>query len=164
MIDIRLPFELDLLLAVHHLIMQVEVAEVHRAQVAELRESYGPAIPAEVDAGALIPAIYDQQARRLRGALGRQVDALFDSYDALLLPTASNVAPPRALGSTGDRTFQAPWSLLGTPAITLPTGFDTTGLPIGTQLIGRRGADAALLRLAAWAETSLGLIAPPVFA
>jgi Asp-tRNA(Asn)/Glu-tRNA(Gln) amidotransferase A subunit family amidase len=163
-VNIRLPFDLDLLLAVHHLIMQVEVAEVHRAQVVGLRDAYGPAIPAEVDSGALIPAIYDQKARRLRGALGRQVDALFDTYDALVLPTASNVAPPRALGSTGDRTFQAPWSLLGTPAITLPTGVGADGLPIGTQLIGRRGADAALLRLAAWAETSLGLIAPPVFA
>ncbi|HVX29934.1 MAG TPA: amidase, partial [Nitrolancea sp.] len=161
---IRLPFELDLLLAVHHLIMQVEVSEVHRAQVAELRDAYGPAIPAEVDSGALIPAIYDQKARRLRGALGRQVEALFEQYDALLLPTASNVAPPRALGSTGDRTFQAAWSLLGTPAITLPTGTDAAGLPIGTQLIGRRGADAGLLRLATWAERSLGLIAPPVFA
>jgi Asp-tRNA(Asn)/Glu-tRNA(Gln) amidotransferase A subunit family amidase len=162
-VNIRLPFDLDLLLAVHHLIMQVEVAEVHRAQVAEMRDAYGPAIPSEVDSGALIPAVYDQKARRLRGVLGREVDALFDTYDALLLPTASNVAPPRVLGSTGDRTFQAPWSLLGTPAITLPTGVGAHGLPIGTQLIGRRGADAALLRLAAWAETTLGLIAPPVF-
>jgi Asp-tRNA(Asn)/Glu-tRNA(Gln) amidotransferase A subunit family amidase len=158
---IRFPFELDLLLAVHHLIMQVEVAAVHRAQVAELRDSYGPAIPAEVDSGALIPAIYDQKARRLRGALGRQVEALFDSYDALLLPTASNAAPPRALGSTGDRTFQAPWSLLGTPAISLPTGKDAHGLPLGTQLIGRRGSDAMLLRLATWVEKTIGLIAPP---
>ena len=162
--SIRFPFALDLLLAVHHLIMQVEVAEIHRAQVVELRDDYGPAIPAEVDSGALIPAIYDQKARRLRRALGRQVDALFEQYDTLLLPAASNVAPPRALGSTGDRTFQAPWSLLGTPAITLPTGVDTNGLPIGTQLIGRRGSDAMLLRLATWAERSLGLIAPPAFA
>jgi Asp-tRNA(Asn)/Glu-tRNA(Gln) amidotransferase A subunit family amidase len=139
----------------------VEVAAVHRAQVAELRDAYGPAIPAEVDSGALIPAIYDQKARRLRGVLGRQVEALFDTYDALLLPTASNAAPPRALGSTGDRTFQAPWSLLGTPAISLPTGTDSHGLPLGTQLIGRRGSDAMLLRLATWAEKTLGLIAPP---
>jgi len=162
--SIRFPFDLELLLAVHHLIMQVEVAAVHRAQVAELRDAYGPAIPAEVDSGVLIPAIYDQKARRLRGALGRQVESLFERYDALFLPTASNAAPPRALGSTGNRTFQAPWSLLGTPAISLPTGTDSDGLPIGTQLIGRRGADSALLRLAAWAETSLGLIAPPAFA
>ena len=161
---IHLPLDLDLLLAVHHLIMQVEVAAVHAEQVARMRDSYGPAIPADVDVGQLIPAVSDQKARRLRGSLGRTIEALFDRYDALLLPTASNVAPPKALGSTGDRTFQAPWSLLGTPAISLPTGSSAGGLPIGSQLIGRRGADAALLSLAIWAESALGLIEPPSLA
>jgi aspartyl-tRNA(Asn)/glutamyl-tRNA(Gln) amidotransferase subunit A len=159
-----MPLDLDLLLAVHHLIMQVEVAAVHGEQVALMRDSYGPAIPADVDVGQLIPAVSDQKARRLRGTLGRAIDALFDTYDALLLPTASNVAPPKALGSTGDRTFQAPWSLLGTPAISLPTGVGPGGLPIGSQLIGRRGNDAALLSLACWAESALGLIEPPSLA
>jgi Asp-tRNA(Asn)/Glu-tRNA(Gln) amidotransferase A subunit family amidase len=129
-----------------------------------MRDSYGPGIPADVDVGQLIPAVYDVKARRLRGSLGRAIDTLFDRYDALLLPTASNAAPPRALGSTGDRTFQAPWSLLGTPAISLPTGVDSDGLPIGSQLIGRRGDDAALLSLACWVESALGPIGPPPLA
>ena len=60
----------------------------------------------------------------------------------LLLPAASNTAPGRT--TTDDRTFQAPWSLLGTPSITLPTGLSVAGLPFGSQLVARRGAVAAL--------------------
>ncbi|HEX3721308.1 MAG TPA: amidase [Nitrolancea sp.] len=161
--SIKLPLDLDLLLAVHHLIMQIEVASVHGEQVARMRDSYGPAVPADTDVGQLVPATYDVKARRLRGSLGRIIDTLFEEYDALILPTASNVAPARALGSTGDRTFQAPGSLLGLPAISLPLGIGTDSMPIGTQLIGRRGDDARLLSLAAWVEAAIGLIPPPSF-
>lgn len=157
--EVSLPVDLDLILAVHHVIMQAEVAALHGQAVAVDPEHYGPQLRNEAQAGQLVPAAFDIHARRLRRRMAPVIDAFLSEFDALLMPTATNVAPPRA--TTGDRTFQAPWSVLGTPAISLPTGLSTEGLPFASQLIGRRGADLSLLAVAGWCERTLGLIARP---
>jgi amidase len=48
--------------------------------------------------------------------------------------------------------FNRTWTLLGTPCVHLPTGAGPGGLPVGVQLVGRRGDDARVLAMAAWAE------------
>ncbi|HET9016550.1 MAG TPA: amidase family protein [Thermomicrobiaceae bacterium] len=154
-----LPVDLDLLLAVLHVIMASEVAAVHAEGLAADPEHYGPNLRIAIETGQLIPAAYLVKARRLRRRIAAAVGAALADVDAFLLPTVSNEAPYRRF--TGDRSFQAPWTLLGTPAITLPTGLGAENLPIGTQLVARRGGDAALLALAAWAARTLGLLAPP---
>jgi len=50
-----------------------------------------------------------------------------------------------------------PFNLTGHPAITLPCGFGSAGLPIGIQLVGRYRCETDLLRAAALLEASLGL-------
>ncbi|MBX5445962.1 amidase [Sphaerobacter sp.] len=154
-----LPVDLDLCLAVHRVIMQAEVAAVHAEQCARHPDDYGKFLRQEIEVGQLIPAAYLLTAARLRRRIARAVDAALGEVDGYLLPSVSNAAPRR--NTTGDRTFQAVWSLLGTPAITLPTGLNGDGLPIGTQLVARRGQDVALLALAAWCAQMLGTIAPP---
>ena len=42
------------------------------------------------------------------------------------------------------------WTLCGMPAVTLPLMQGENGLPLGVQLVGRRGDDARLLRVARW--------------
>jgi Asp-tRNA(Asn)/Glu-tRNA(Gln) amidotransferase A subunit family amidase len=54
------------------------------------------------------------------------------------------------LASTGDPIFCTLWTYLGVPAITLPLLRTENGLPLGVQLVGRRGNDARLLRTARW--------------
>jgi Asp-tRNA(Asn)/Glu-tRNA(Gln) amidotransferase A subunit family amidase len=48
------------------------------------------------------------------------------------------------------------WTLAGVPAVTLPLLEGANGLPIGVQLVGRRGEDARLLRTARWLVGRLG--------
>ena len=81
-----------------------------------------------------------------------EVDALFQSVDALVLPTLPDV--PLALAAAGDaaaaiRTtrFVRPFNVSGHPALTLPLQ-TSAGLPAGLQLVGPRGADAALCSIA----------------
>ena len=62
---------------------------------------------------------------------------------------------PEGLGSTGVPRFDRLWTLLGLPAITVPGLTGSTGLPIGVQLVGRRGADALVLSCAAWLAAAL---------
>ncbi len=159
--ELHLPTDFELLLAVHGVIMQSEMAAVHMEQLARHRDDYGPLLATEVDLGQLTPAVYDLKARRLRGKIRRELDTLLSTDDAWLLPTAAIQPPLLKDGSTGNSSFQAPWSLLGTPSISLPTGMSAAGLPIGLQLVGRRGHDRALLATASWVEAMLGPIEPP---
>jgi Asp-tRNA(Asn)/Glu-tRNA(Gln) amidotransferase A subunit family amidase len=76
-------------------------------------------------------------------------DLFMQRYDAILTPAAPGTAP-KGLDSTGDPSFCTLWTLLGLPAISLPLMRGENGLPLGLQLVGRRGFDARLLRTARW--------------
>jgi Asp-tRNA(Asn)/Glu-tRNA(Gln) amidotransferase A subunit family amidase len=98
------------------------------------------------------------------GALGRRaeltaaIEASLADVDVLAGPTVGYQAPeqdpPFGTGEDhGESRFTGPYNLTGHPAVSLPV--PVTGpfaLPAGLQLAGRRGADAALLRVAAAAE------------
>ena len=92
-----------------------------------------------------------------RETLYSGLEEVFDRYDAILTPAVAGEAPA-GLDSTGSAQFNVMWSLLGTPAITLPVLNGSNGLPIGIQLIGQRYNDGRLLRTARWlAETLANL-------
>jgi Asp-tRNA(Asn)/Glu-tRNA(Gln) amidotransferase A subunit family amidase len=80
-------------------------------------------------------------------------------YDAILSPPATGEAP--VLTTTGDPSFCTRWSLVGAPAITIPSGRGPAGLPLGLQLCGAPGSDRQLLGAAAWAEAALVELALP---
>ncbi|MGI9504592.1 MAG: amidase family protein, partial [Geminicoccaceae bacterium] len=81
--------------------------------------------------------------------LNAGLDEIFKRYDAILTPSAPGVAP-EGLESTGNPAFCTLWTLCGTPAITLPLLTGDNGLPLGVQLVGPRGSDARLMRIASW--------------
>jgi amidase len=102
--------------------------------------------------------------------------AAFERFDVALTPTTTQ--PPVPLGhflangveATLERMLDwsapTPWAnLTGQPAIALPAGFTTEGLPLSVQLVGRPRADAALLGLAAQLEDAQDWhgIHPPVW-
>ncbi len=95
----------------------------------------------------------------------RRMAAFFDMFDVLVTPTMA--APPPPLGSVPmtipevppflERLFAlcpftAPFNASGQPAVSLPLHWSADGLPVGVQFVGRYGADAGLLRLAAQVE------------
>jgi Asp-tRNA(Asn)/Glu-tRNA(Gln) amidotransferase A subunit family amidase len=113
-------------------------------------------------AASLIPATYYLQARRVRAWLAMRMQAFFNDYDALLMPTAPSAAP-RGLEDTGDSVLLRPWSFLGFPAITISGGLSPRGMPLGLQFVGARKGDYHLLQVGAWCEDILGrLPAPPL--
>jgi Asp-tRNA(Asn)/Glu-tRNA(Gln) amidotransferase A subunit family amidase len=57
--------------------------------------------------------------------------------------------------TTCDPRFCTLGTLAGAPAIAIPNGRGPAGLPIGLQLVGRRGDDARLLATASWVEATL---------
>ena len=105
-----------------------------------------------------------------RTRLFRQVQSWFETCDIVAMPTLSRAALPidqdffGPIEIDGEAVpnlrgawypYTMPFNLTGNPAVSLPCGFDSAGLPIGIQLVGRCGADELLLRVAAAFERAM---------
>lgn len=155
---IRLATSLPIIAAAQQTIMQVEAAEVHARLHARHAEAYGPRMRSLIEVGHLVPASLYLRAQRIRRQFRLDMEAARRDVDCLLMPTVSNLAPDRAI--TGDRTFQAPWSLIGWPALTIPSGL-ADGLPTGLQIVTGPWQEERLLSIARWAETILPPLPAP---
>jgi Asp-tRNA(Asn)/Glu-tRNA(Gln) amidotransferase A subunit family amidase len=108
-----------------------------------------PETRAALEAGRAVSAKDYLAALDWQGVLGAGVAEIFERADAILCPAAPGPAP-EGLGSTGSAIFNGLWTYLGLPAVTLPLLEAENGLPMGVQLVGRKGDDARLLRTARW--------------
>lgn len=96
---------------------------------------------------------YDETMRYIDSCKARVAD-LFKVTPVILTPAAVGPAP-LGLASTGDPRMNAPWTALGTPAISIPLPVPN-GLPLGLQLAAEHGNDARLLRTAVRLHSMLG--------
>jgi aspartyl-tRNA(Asn)/glutamyl-tRNA(Gln) amidotransferase subunit A len=156
----RLPVALDVLVAIHTVILLVEAAASQAELLPRYREHYAPGLRAQLEVGAAIPGAMYVRTQRLRRRVRSRLMVLLRGADALALPAVPDVAPDRS--TIGPNFCQAPWTVLGWPAITLPSGLSREGLPLGLQLVGAPFGEAALLAAARWAERRLApMPAPP---
>ena len=105
--------------------------------------------------GSIMPASYFYKGLRLRSLLRDQVLAAFDSVDVMLSPTtgvAAQLLGPDPVIDSKAASSRIPWllattfSLANVPALSVPCGFTTTGLPIGLQIAGRPFDESTVLR------------------
>lgn len=126
----------------------------------DLRACLKPEAIWEIEQGRALSALDVHAASGLRSDWLRASEALFEQFDVIALPTAQ-VWPfdkmqdwPKEIAGQEMDTYHRwmevviPASLLGLPAVAVPTGFGPQGLPMGLQLIARHGEDARLLELA----------------
>lgn len=113
----------------------------------------GP-LRAYLDAAVLTSPETYLEALQTRLTLGAALTAAMQPFDAILTLSARGEAPLGESG-TGDPHFNRVWTLLGGPALHLPTATGPRGLPIGVQLVGNPGRDQRLLGAAAWLEAAL---------
>ena len=106
---------------------------------------------------------YYRKAQKVRRLIRNDFADAFSRVDAIMLPTAPT--PAFKLGEHLDNPlemyladiFTTPMSLAGIPAINIPVGVNTSGLPIGLQLVGDFFAEETILRLSHYIEQNLTL-------
>ena len=104
--------------------------------------------------GLEIPTEKYDEAMRYIAECKTRVAELYKDTPVILVPAAVGPAP-LGLASTGDSRMNAPWTALGTPAISIPMPA-ANGLPLGLQLTADHGQDARVIQTAMRLEQMLG--------
>lgn len=152
--DIAVPDAHRGLAAAQNTIMSYEMTQALADERVRHAALISPRLAQLFDHGMTIGAeSYD--AARAEAATARQgLDAFFGECGAIVVPAAPGEAPA-GHEYTGNPVFNRIWTLLGTPAVTIPAGKGPRGLPVGIQLVGRIGDDARLMACALFAEQAL---------
>jgi aspartyl-tRNA(Asn)/glutamyl-tRNA(Gln) amidotransferase subunit A len=132
-----------------------------RAFDATQRGRLDPAIVVAAEEGEKLSALDYLQAESERVALIATLARFHTRFDLLLTPTNAAPAPLVDATSTARESFAAPFSLTRQPALSIPIGLTSTGLPIGLQVVGRHYEDARVLELATRYERLHPFQAPP---
>ena len=159
--EVVLPADLlDEIAELHPLVMKSEGAANHMPTLREQEADYTFEVGHRLHAGFFIPASHYIRALKLRGQYLRAfAKAAFAQADLILTPVLAIPVP--TIAETTGRTGKAYLDMvvaitrntkvinyLGLPAIGVPCGFTSNGLPTSFQLIGRPLEEAALLRAA----------------
>ncbi len=151
---------------VGRVVLLSEASALYESRMDE-RDLFGADVRALLDQGRLIKATDYINAQRARRALTREFSAIWKQVDCLFTP-ATAVPAPR-IGQTtiningadedvrlaATRAVRA-INVLGLPAISLPCGMHSSGLPMGLQIVGQAFQEKALLGVAAAVEDAQG--------
>ena len=133
---------------------------------------FGPEVKRRIMIGTYVlsAGFYDAyytQAQKVRALIARDFDLAFEQCDLLLTPTA-----PSAAFTLGEKqadplamylndVFTVPASLAGLPAMSVPGGVDSQGLPLGLQIIGKALDEQTVLNAGLAIEERAGSVARP---
>lgn len=137
-----------------------EAWQVHGDRVRSDPHHYGPETLRLLEAASGMPRARYDSARARRDELVPAWVERMSACDLLLTPAVPFVAPPTTPPvdtPEGDLEgmFTRVFNVVGAPALTLPCGWTTSGLPVAVQLVGPPGADRQLLQDGAALEAEL---------
>ncbi|MBI2867448.1 MAG: amidase, partial [Chloroflexi bacterium] len=160
--DITLPPSFHSVPDAHMTLLFADCAAYHEEMFAARKELYGPGIRSMIEKGLTIPATAYARALHVRAQACADMASVVREVDALLTPGATGPAP-KGLTSTGDAVMQMPWSHVGYPAVSLPSGRSREGLPLAVQLVGQPRGETRLFAVARWCESALDVrLQPPL--
>ncbi|MDB5107516.1 MAG: Asp-tRNA(Asn)/Glu-tRNA(Gln) amidotransferase GatCAB subunit [Candidatus Binatus sp.] len=165
--------------AMNGLITWAEALEFHEQWIRTRRDEYGEDVRRLLELGMMVPATAYIRAQRARIRTTAEALAALENHDVLVAPGSAIVAPK--IGSTDilggeareDRLdvvsdilrFTQPFDVTGQPALAIPTGLSSDGLPVGMQIIGRPFDEAMVLQVAsAYEKARAPIPAPPEIA
>lgn len=145
LVPLDLP-ELAALRVVASTILAIEAATYHLPWLRTRLDDYGEFMRQRVLAAFAYDGRAFVQAQQLRQSLRNRCAAIFQQVDLLSTPAQPDQAPP--LGVPASLHFTNPFNVLGWPAVSVPCGLSSAGLPFGLQLVGAPWDEATVLRVA----------------
>jgi aspartyl-tRNA(Asn)/glutamyl-tRNA(Gln) amidotransferase subunit A len=149
-VDVPFPPSFETVVADHKRLLSGGAARVHRDRFASAPDTFLPKIRLAVEEGLTVT---DSEIARLieqQQVARREILTAMDRLDALICP-ATRGAPPDVT-STGDPSFNAPWSFTGLPVVSIPIATTAENLPLCLQIISRPWEEVALFQVAEWCE------------
>lgn len=143
-----------------------EALSYHASFLRDRRDAYGEDVRGGLASGQFILAEHYVRAKRMMSVYRQQLARIFDKVDVVVTPGCPVVAPAigtvtlvtegkrEPLGNALTR-FTSFFNLTGNPALTLPSGWHSTGLPMAVQIVARPFEEAVLFRVANALERSL---------
>jgi len=145
--------------AISGTILMAEAAAYHRDLLAKDGDKLNPPVRLRLEGGLFISAADYLRAQQGRMLFNRETKRLLEQVDLLAGPTEPVTAPKilapqvqagdQTIGTTAALTqYTRPYNITGSPAISIPCGFSTSGMPIALQLAGRSFDEPTVLRAA----------------
>ena len=158
---VTLP-DFEMFNAAGRVILLSEAYAVHEANMKTRPLDYGRFTHARMAVGGLLSASDLMQALRVRRQLSISVNnTILSNYDAII--AASTLSPAGRFDQIDPEMPPAwaiqtmPFNVTGNPAMSIPTGFSSQGLPLSMQIVGKPFADPSVLRIGKAYETAAGL-------
>jgi aspartyl-tRNA(Asn)/glutamyl-tRNA(Gln) amidotransferase subunit A len=148
-----------------HIVLS-DAAAYHAHTLETVPDRYTPPVRLRLEMGRYVMGEDYVRALAGREVLAREVDAALAQHDALVLPTLPIVAPPLGAASVEVGKTKEPvrnvmlrltqlFNVTGHPAVSIPAGTASTGLPCGAQLVGCRHQTDVLLKVALACEPQI---------
>jgi Asp-tRNA(Asn)/Glu-tRNA(Gln) amidotransferase A subunit family amidase len=157
-IDVHLP-GLTVGMAAGMVMWQGDAAAVHEERLRTRAENYDPQVRSRLEGAMAVTGAAYARAQRARRELKRELQVVFGQVDVLATPMCAVAAPPHGASRVvvggqefdvlaGLTRYSRVFNFAGLPAISVPCGFTSEGLPIGLQLIGPMFDEVGVLRAA----------------
>jgi amidase len=168
--EVAMPRSAAALIAGWSITCGVECAQAHADFYPARRRDYGPALAGLIEIGRAASTADYEALEAARRDFRFQFDRLLETVDLLITPCMPRLPPEvdsidSSASPDGEAasflTFTAPFNYSGHPALVLPAGFSTAGLPLSFQLVGRRLAEPTLVRAGFAYEQAHGVPAYP---
>jgi len=172
LVPLDVPEDVAVMAELSRAVVYAEATALHGEALRKLGARYTPQVRLRASTGLGIPApVYLEALQWRLPLLRRFVMQVFSRCDVLHTPTIPIPVPRRDETDVGAGPglwellaqlvrCTAPFNFLGLPAISVPAGLDSRGLPIGAQYVARPFAEAVLLRVAAVQQQATPLASP----
>jgi aspartyl-tRNA(Asn)/glutamyl-tRNA(Gln) amidotransferase subunit A len=133
-------------------ILMSESYAVHERDLKERPQDYAEVTRRKLLPGAFIPAADYVKAQQLRTALCAEFAQAMRERDAVItlssLDMPCRIDDAETIAKTYERQCRMPFNVTGTPAIAVPTGFTSAGMPTAMQIVSRAFAEPMVYRVA----------------